>query len=190
MRTSPNRMDKILDKTVLWLIPKFVTPNHITIARLISIPFVVYFFLVRDYSIALPLFAISAFTDALDGAVARTRQQITDWGKLFDPIADKLLIASSAVVLISNEISFMLALSIITVDLSIFFVVAYQYNAHKKILDPHWTGKLKMLLQSFGIGFYLLYMLIPIVFISWIAISSLYLALLFALISLFIYRSS
>lgn len=46
--------------------------------------------------IAVPLFLLTAFTDMIDGSLARVRHQITPWGIFFDPIADKLLIGSVA----------------------------------------------------------------------------------------------
>ena len=72
--------DKFLANTVLKLFPNFVRPNFLTVFRFVSIPFIVFFLLHEDYTIGFWLFVISAFTDALDGALARTRNQITDWG--------------------------------------------------------------------------------------------------------------
>src|SRR3989344_5678945 len=189
-RTDPNTSDRILAKTVLWLVPRFVTPNHITILRFLSIPFIVYLLLRREYHLAFPIFALSAFTDALDGALARTRGQITEWGKLFDPMADKILIASSAVVLIVTEMSFLLGIIMISVDAALAFAVVYQYNVKKQILSPHWTGKTKMFLQSLGLSVFLLSFIAQIPFIELAAIGILYFAVCFGLLSLFIYHSS
>ncbi len=64
-------IDRILEKTVLKLVPGFVTPNHITIFRYATIPFVAYFLWYDKILIGGLLFSFSAFTDALDGALAR-----------------------------------------------------------------------------------------------------------------------
>ncbi len=53
--------DKVLAKTLLLLIPQWMTPNMISWMRFFSVPFVGYFFWVENYAVALPLFFISAF---------------------------------------------------------------------------------------------------------------------------------
>ena len=88
--------DKILEKTLLKLIPQWMTPNIISWMRFASIPFIGYVFWVEQYAVALILFFISTFSDAVDGSLARTRNMVTDFGKLLDPFADKLLIAVTA----------------------------------------------------------------------------------------------
>ena len=109
--------DRILEKTFLKLFPVFVRPNFLTVFRFVSIPFVIFFLMHEDYEIGLWLFAISAFTDALDGAIARTRNMITDWGIVFDPFADKLLIGSVSVIVISKFISPVLAGMIVFIEI-------------------------------------------------------------------------
>jgi len=65
------------------LIPIYVVPNHITVFRFVSVPFVTFLLFYEYYATGFALFAVLAFSDALDGAIARTRGQVTDWGKLF-----------------------------------------------------------------------------------------------------------
>src|SRR3989339_879810 len=86
--------DHIMRYTFVPLVPRFVTPNMITIARMVLIPFILYFLFSNEYGIGVPLFLFAAFTDALDGSVARLRHQVTEWGTFYDPLADKLLIGS------------------------------------------------------------------------------------------------
>ncbi len=77
------------------------TANKITIFRILSIPFFIacllYYSPARPYLrfAAFIIFAVAAFTDALDGGIARSRNQITELGIALDPIADKLLITSA-----------------------------------------------------------------------------------------------
>ncbi len=80
-------------------------PNKLTVARVILIPFFV-FFLLFDPSndafkwTALAIFIIASLTDMLDGKIARKYNLITDFGKFMDPLADKLLVCSAMIGLI------------------------------------------------------------------------------------------
>lgn len=73
-------------------------PNKLTILRVIMIPLVMVFYMVNAIPygkiVALVLFVVAALTDFLDGYLARKNNQVTDFGKFLDPIADKLLVAS------------------------------------------------------------------------------------------------
>ncbi len=72
-------------------------PNVLTMIRMILIPvFVVLFFNDRKMA-ALAVFCAASFTDFLDGFLARRLNQITDFGKLFDPLADKLMVLTAMV---------------------------------------------------------------------------------------------
>lgn len=82
-------------------------PNKLTMLRLILIPvFVVFVFLEVgvlarfNNFIAFGIFAIASFTDYLDGHIARKYNMVTDFGKLFDSAADKLLCGSALMLLI------------------------------------------------------------------------------------------
>lgn len=76
-------------------------PNKLTIFRCILIPFFVYFLLYTQMpygkTIAGVLFLIACFTDALDGFLARKYHWITNFGKLMDPLADKILVCSALI---------------------------------------------------------------------------------------------
>ena len=76
-------------------------PNVLTMMRLVLIPvFVIVFFNTpqdRDKIAALIVFAVASITDMFDGMLARRLNQITDFGKLFDPLADKLMVLTAMV---------------------------------------------------------------------------------------------
>ena len=179
--------DKILEKTILKLFPDFVRPNFLTIFRFVSIPFVIFFLIHEDYKIGLCLFIISAFSDALDGALARTRNEITDWGIVFDPFADKLLIASVSMIVISKFINSFLAGTIVSIEV---LLIVFSYFRFKGEIVPAKTvGKIKMILQSVGLSILLLSVVLNLPVLVAVATYTFYLAIAFALSSLFIYRS-
>src|ERR687889_541632 len=73
-------------------------PNVLTLVRIMLVPVLVVALLdetPNGDTIAAIVFAIAALTDGLDGYIARSREAITTFGKVMDPIADKLLIAAS-----------------------------------------------------------------------------------------------
>jgi CDP-diacylglycerol--glycerol-3-phosphate 3-phosphatidyltransferase len=79
-------------------------PNALTIARICLVPILVVFMLERDQAIAAAaVFSIAMLTDALDGRIARSRELITNFGKLMDPIADKLLVGAAFVCLAATD---------------------------------------------------------------------------------------
>lgn len=81
-------------------------PNKLTLLRMILVPVVVVLTLVEfphHWILAGVVFIVAAITDALDGKIARKRGLVTDFGKLMDPIADKLLVISAFVCFITVE---------------------------------------------------------------------------------------
>ncbi len=92
-------------------------PNKITIVRILLIPVMMVFMLpiplpgfegwnafIRENGmiVALIIFSIAAYTDHLDGAIARKRNIVTNMGKFLDPIADKLLVLSAFICLVER----------------------------------------------------------------------------------------
>ena len=69
-------------------------PNKLTIGRIIAVPFFIAAFLMGYYLVAFILFIAASFTDMLDGKIARRFNMVTDWGKMLDPIADKITIGA------------------------------------------------------------------------------------------------
>ena len=80
-------------------------PNKLTLGRLILIPFFVLAFSLNftgHYLVALALFGIAAFTDFLDGHIARKYNLVTDLGKFLDPIADKVLVLVALAIMLAD----------------------------------------------------------------------------------------
>lgn len=81
-------------------------PNKLTLFRVILIPFFVFFLLAPYFPgygnyIAVAIFVIASLTDFLDGKIARKYNLVTNFGKFMDPLADKLLVCSALICLIS-----------------------------------------------------------------------------------------
>lgn len=80
-------------------------PNKLTLGRLILIPFFVLAFYLNfpgHYLVSLGIFAVAAFTDFLDGHIARKYNLVTDLGKFLDPIADKVLVLVALTIMLAD----------------------------------------------------------------------------------------
>ena len=96
----------------------FTVPNQLTFLRLGFLPFFIISIHYRRYDIALAVLIIAALTDGLDGLLARSLDQKTALGAYLDPIADKLLLSSSFVVLALNrKISWWLTILVLGRDI-------------------------------------------------------------------------
>jgi cardiolipin synthase (CMP-forming) len=96
----------------------FTVPNQLTFLRLGFLPFFIISIHYRRYDIALAVLIVAALTDGLDGLLARSLNQKTALGAYLDPIADKLLLSSSFVVLALNrKISWWLATLVLSRDI-------------------------------------------------------------------------
>src|SRR3989344_7655899 len=180
-------IDRLLARIFLPLLPPAVTPNAITVFRFVTIPVIAYL-LVTDFLLAGAIvFAFSAFSDALDGALARTTHQITKWGIIADPLADKLLVGSVAAIAIVKYLSWELAAVIIGIELLLVTSAYFRYRG--KLTPAKTVGKIKMTLQCVGIIFLFFFVLSGGVLWLISAQVTLYLAVVFAALSLALYRS-
>lgn len=84
-------MDKIKQEKI-WNVP-----NVLTLARIAALPFVVWRFMEGDRYGALAIYVLVVLTDVVDGFIARRYDKITNFGKLMDPLADKLLLLTMLV---------------------------------------------------------------------------------------------
>ena len=83
-------------------------PNKLTILRTILIPFFLIFIYTDFWGkgnayIAVAIFIIASLTDLLDGKIARKYNLVTNFGKFMDPLADKLLVCSALIALVTLE---------------------------------------------------------------------------------------
>lgn len=140
--------------------PKFnikYLPNYLTILRLILVPIIFTLVLKEKYLAAFVFFLIANITDILDGQIARKYNLITDWGKLMDPLADKITqISTISALIITRIIPFWILVIITTKELIMITVGFFLYK--KKIVTVHskWYGKAATILLFVAIVFTLL----------------------------------
>lgn len=154
--------DYLMKYTVIPLVPRWITPNHITIVRMIMTPFVVWVLYLGDFGLGIPLFVFAAFTDVLDGSLARVRKQITPWGIFFDPVADKLLVGVVALTIAIQYYHPILVFVAIALDLLPAMQFLARNNPAARPMAANIWGKVKMVLQFvsialllFGIAFHI-----------------------------------
>ena len=70
-------------------------PNKLTMGRIIAVPFFIALYMTGYYWPALIIFIAASFTDLLDGKIARKYNLVTNFGKIMDPLADKILVYSA-----------------------------------------------------------------------------------------------
>ncbi len=137
------------------------TANKITILRILLIPFFVVelIYYIRAGNeihrlLAILSFAVAAICDGVDGYIARHYNQVSELGKILDPLADKLLLVSGIVALSFNHGNFLgqiplwLTGTIIGRDLLILLGVAViRFTVGKIVVRPRFTGKIATVLQ-------------------------------------------
>ncbi len=177
--------DHLLDRIILKFLPKSVTPNRVTAFRVFATPIVFLTILYGHYKLGVLAFVLVAFTDAIDGSLARIRNQITKFGMMFDPLADKLLIGSMVLLLVFKHFNFWLGFAIL--GLEIIFIITAFFSSYKfkSVKKANAWGKIKMVLQVFAVCLTLLALVWEIPYLLTIAAWVFGLAIGFAVISLF-----
>jgi CDP-diacylglycerol--glycerol-3-phosphate 3-phosphatidyltransferase/cardiolipin synthase len=140
-------------------------PNILTMLRIVLVPFFIWFLILDAPGLqaqngpwrwaAAFVFAVAIYTDKLDGDIARSRGLVTDFGKIADPIADKLLIGSALVMLsLLQELPWWVTILILVREWGItalrFFVIRYG------VIPASRGGKLKTVVQTVAIFLYIL----------------------------------
>ena len=125
-------------------------PNALTVLRILAVPVIVVALLGETPNgdvIAAIVFALAALTDGLDGYIARRSRQETTFGKLMDPLADKLLVIAALISLVSlDRLAAWVAMVIIARELA---VTGLRSLAAERgvVIAASWLGKVKTALQ-------------------------------------------
>jgi CDP-diacylglycerol--glycerol-3-phosphate 3-phosphatidyltransferase len=125
-------------------------PNALTLLRILAVPVVVVALLgetPNGDALAAAVFALAAATDGLDGYFARSRDAVTTFGKLMDPLADKLLVTAALISLVSlDRLEAWVAMVIIAREIA---VTGLRAIAAERgiVIAASWLGKVKTVLQ-------------------------------------------
>jgi CDP-diacylglycerol--glycerol-3-phosphate 3-phosphatidyltransferase len=136
-------------------------PNALTILRLLALPFCAYA-LFKDGGdnslwrvIAWTGFFLVGLTDLMDGRLARSRNQVTSFGTFLDPVADKAAIGTAMIGLsIQNKLWWWVTFVILFREISVTLLRLAVIKGG--VIPASKGGKLKTMMQGFGIGFYIL----------------------------------
>jgi CDP-diacylglycerol--glycerol-3-phosphate 3-phosphatidyltransferase len=131
-------------------------PNVLTVLRILLVPVLVVALLAgTDHGdlLAALAFALASMTDAVDGHLARSRGSITTFGKLMDPVADKLLIIAALLALVSlDRLAAWVAMVIIAREFAVTVTRLYA-TQQGVVIAANWWGKLKTIVQVAAIFF-------------------------------------
>jgi cardiolipin synthase len=130
-------------------------PNFLTLLRLVAIPIFLALLAQGNHAVAFIVLLAAGVTDAVDGALARLTDTRSELGAVLDPMADKLLLLSSFVVLgFSNDVPRWLAALVVARDLIVVLGYGAMFVVHHAWMEvaPSRLGKLSTFCQLFTIG--------------------------------------
>jgi CDP-diacylglycerol--glycerol-3-phosphate 3-phosphatidyltransferase len=136
-------------------------PNALTVFRILALPFCAWALFQEGGDdptwqvIAWLMFFVVGMTDILDGRIARKRNQISNFGIILDPIADKAFIATALIGLsVLGKISWWITAIILIREVGV--TVLRFVVIKREVISANRGGKIKSLLQNFSVGFYIL----------------------------------
>jgi len=125
-------------------------PNALTVLRILLVPVLVVALTTETKNgdtIAAVVFALAAITDGLDGYIARSRKSITTFGKVMDPIADKMLITAALIALVSlDRLAAWVAMVIVAREFAV-SSLRVAAAAEGAIIPASILGKIKTVIQ-------------------------------------------
>ena len=160
--------------------------NKLTVLRMALVP-IFLIFIARNSMIgtilAAIVFIVASITDKLDGYIARSRNQITNFGKFMDPLADKLLVTSALIALVERGVIFgWVAMIIIAREFAVSGLRTLAASNGSVIAASNW-GKAKTVVQIIAIIAGLLYLIYPQYWLNIVTLISIALAVIITIIS-------
>jgi len=132
-------------------------PNSLTLCRLVLVPIFVWMIFFAPFEFhyfwATIIFILASITDYFDGLLARRLQVTTNFGKLMDPLADKILVSAALIALTLPDINLITVPVVIIILIREIIITFFRYYlASRKIIVPaRILGKIKTVLQLTGI---------------------------------------
>ena len=124
----------------------FTIPNILSICRLVMVPFIFWSYINEQYLTSVLLILISGITDVIDGFIARTFNQISNLGKILDPLADKFTqVCVVLLILITNHTDMGLCVMFVILcikEVSTLFFGTQLLSSGKTNIVSKWYGKL------------------------------------------------
>lgn len=135
-------------------------PNKLTIARVIAVPFFILTYLLDWYIVAFLIFIAASFTDMLDGKIARKHNLVTNFGKIMDPLADKILVYSALCLMVPIMVPAWMLIIILARE---FTVAGMRTVAASEgiVIAAGMSGKIKTVLQMIAVCLLLLVPAMP-----------------------------
>lgn len=126
-------------------------PNKLTVGRMLAVPFFIVVLMLGYYYASAVIFILAALTDMLDGQIARKYNLVTNFGKIMDPLADKLLVISALVCLV--ELGHVQGWMVIVILAREFTVTGLRTVAAAQgiVIAAGMTGKIKTVLQMIAV---------------------------------------
>ncbi len=129
--------------------------NKLTMLRIFLVPFFLVFMAIKEIpygkEFATFIFVLAAITDQLDGYIARSRNQVTTFGKFMDPLADKLLVTAALISLVELHVIYTwVAVVIISREFAVSGLRTIAAS-EGKVIAASWWGKIKTVIQIVAI---------------------------------------
>lgn len=127
-------------------------PNKLTLLRIILVPVFIVLYLTQIYIPACVVFAVACITDMLDGRIARKYNLVTNFGKIMDPLADKILVYSAFCLFVEKGV--VPGWMFIIILFREFAIAGMRTVAASEgtVIAAAMSGKIKTVLQMFTVG--------------------------------------
>ena len=126
-------------------------PNKLTVLRVLMVPFFIIAYEYGYFFTAFVLFIIASATDFLDGYLARKNNIVTNFGKVMDPLADKILVYSALVLMVQDDTIYSIFLIIILMREFTIAGMRTVAAAEGIVIAAAWSGKLKTIFQMIAV---------------------------------------
>lgn len=176
-------LDGLVARVVLWAVPHWMRPNHVTVLRLVLVPVVFWALRSGRAGLGIALFVVALCTDFIDGAMARTRDQITGLGINLDPVADKLLAGAVLLAVGADYLVIRVLLVLMLLEIVLVAVGTILWMRGAEAMPANVFGKIKMVLLSVGLTLFLVGRLTGAEEVVRVAAAGLWAALVFAVLS-------